>query len=375
MSSERLTVKDKTSLSGQPGSATLPPMENGGSFKIVVFTILALSFGQLTYLKLKYLLSNDLPVSFSNIYSFGDASYGLASTTIVALIHIALGQGLKRWLGEASVKLRYALQFILSALLGGLAAAGAMVIYVSVLNDYPTPDTGSLVDVAVSAFLTPLTLIATLETFHYRGAWLKEQVRKEQTKRDMISVQFEALKNQLSPHFVFNSFNSLGALIETQPERALVFLNHLSQVYRYILDNKDRETVSLEDELESVKAYLHIQEERHPDTMDITINLKKNDLTLRVIPLTLHTLVENVFKHNILSTKTPIRMTIEVRDGPVLVVVNDLKPKLDVESHQIGIANLSRRYELLVSRGLRILRDTSHFQVEVPTIPDRVHLA
>ncbi len=341
---------------------------NLAHIQISLFTIVVIGFGQSAYLKSKYLLREGLPLNFSDMFSLWDTSFSVVSTTIVVLMHQLVTYGIKHTFGERAIKLRYAIQFVLSATFGGIAAAGSLVFYVSILHDYPTPSPAALFDVAIVAIIIPLTLIASMETFHYRGAWLQEQYAKEQTQREIISAQFEALKNQLSPHFVFNSFNSLSGLIEENPTRAQLFLNQLSQVYRYILDNKDKETVSLGRELESVKALLHVQEARHPNTVHVNFDISENDKELRVIPLTLHTLVENVFKHNILSKKAPISLTVKALKGEILVVENDLKPKLDVESHHIGIANLSKRYELLVEQGLNILKSANSFRVEVPFI-------
>ncbi|MEX0298123.1 MAG: sensor histidine kinase [Kordiimonas sp.] len=342
--------------------------QNLAHIQISLFTIIVIGFGQSAYLKSKYLLREGLPLNFSDMFSLWDTGFSVVSTTIVVLMHQLVTYGIKRAFGERAVKLRYTIQFVLSATLGGLAAAGSLIFYVSILHDYPTPPPAALFDVAIVAIIIPLTLIASMETFHYRGAWLQEQYVKEQTQREIISAQFEALKNQLSPHFVFNSFNSLGGLIEEDPKRAQLFLNQLSQVYRYILDNKDKETVSLSRELESVEALLHVQEARHPNTVHVNFEITENDREQRVIPLTLHTLIENVFKHNILSKKAPIGLTVKVLNGEILIVENDLKPKLDVESHHIGIANLSKRYELLVKQGLNILKNANSFRVEVPLV-------
>lgn len=336
--------------------------------QISLFTIIAIGFGQSAYLKSKYLLREGLPLNFSDMFSLWDTGFSVVSTTIVVLVHQLVTFWLRKIFGERAVKARYALQFILSATLGGAAAAVSLVFYVSVLHDYPTPPPAALFDIGIVAIIIPLMLIASMETFHYRGAWLQEQYNREQTQREIISAQFEALKNQLSPHFVFNTFNSLGALIEEDPKRAQLFLNQLSQVYRYILDNKDKETVTLGRELDSVNALLHVQEARHPDTVKVEFIISEQDKHQRIIPLTLHTLVENVFKHNILSKKTPICLSVNAVDGEILVVENDLKPKLDVESHHIGIANLSKRYELLMKRGLHILKSANSFRVEVPFV-------
>jgi len=341
---------------------------NAGVIQVTILTVIILSMGKIVYFKAGNMIKNDQPVVWSSVFHPSDASFALLSTAVVAIAHLLIAAALRHIIPEHKVAVRYSLLFILSAFLGGLAAIANMAFYYTVLFDYNLPAPMYLFDSAILAFITPITLMATLETFHYRGAWLKEQFATEQSHREVVSAKFDALKNQLSPHFVFNSFNTLGALIGEQPERAQLFLNQLSQVYRYILDNKDKETVSLGRELDSVKALLHVQEARHPDAVKIDFIITEGDRNLRVIPLTLHTLVENVFKHNVLSKKSPIHLRVEAVGRNILVVENNLKPKLDVESHHIGIANLSRRYELLIARGLKILKSAEHFRVEVPFV-------
>ena len=343
----------------------------GGSrakFLIAAFTIVILSFGSAIYYKAGGQIKAGEPVNWGMVFHYGDLSFVFATNTLVALVYLAVASSLRRIMPEGQVAARYTLQFFLTAILGGMAAVANIYFYYRVLYDFPLPGAALLFDSALLAFITPVTLMATLETFHYRGAWLQEQFVKEQDKHEIIAAKLDALKNQLSPHFIFNGFNTLSALIGEQPDRAQQFLSQLAQVYRYVLDNKDRETVSLGRELDSVTALLHIQEARHPGAVIVDFIIAKDDRKLGVIPLTLHTLVENVFKHNVLSENAPISLKVEAVSGQLLVIENDLKPKLDVESHHIGIANLSKRYELLVQKGLKTLKTADRFRVEVPFV-------
>ncbi|NVJ97993.1 MAG: histidine kinase [Alphaproteobacteria bacterium] len=340
----------------------------GTEMWIIGLTALVLGVAKIVYFKAGSMWKDGKAIDWVQVFGWSDFSFSLVSTFLVAIVYFFLSVGLRKWMPEKQVALRYLVLFGLTAFLGGIVSAANMAFYYR-LYGFPLPEAVWMVDSAVQAFVTALMLIAVLEVFHYRGAWMKEQYEREQNMREMVSAKFEALKNQLSPHFVFNSFNTLGAMIGEDQERAQLFLNQLSQVYRYILDNKDRETVSLGREIDSVQALLHIQQARHPGAVDIHIDVAEADRDLRIIPLTLHTLVENVFKHNVLSEKAPISLRITVEGARLLVVENDLKPKLDVESHHIGIANLSKRYELLVARGLEVIKGAESFRVEVPFVP------
>lgn len=339
---------------------------HGAQLLIVLLTVLVLGVGKIVYFKAGGQIKAGEAVDWVRVFHPSDFSYSMITTALSAAVYMVLAAFLRRVMPEHRVALRYTLLFVLSGIAGGLATTAYMAFYYVIVFNLELPATVYIFDSALLAFITPITLMAALETFHYRGAWLKEQFAKEQGKREVVSAKFEALKNQLSPHFVFNSFNTLGALINEQPERAQQFLNQLSQVYRYILDNKDKETVSLGREIDSVKALLDVQQARHPDAVTVEFHVSEKDRSLRVIPLTLHTLVENVFKHNVLSSKEPVHIKVEVVAGQMLAVQNDLKPKLDVESHKIGINNLSKRYDLLLAKGLTILKEAGYFRVEVP---------
>jgi two-component system LytT family sensor kinase len=335
---------------------------------VVVSTIIILATSKMLYFKIGYFLETGTPIVWADVFASSDAIYGLISTTLVALVYLAIDATLKRAFAENNVALRYTLSFFLTAVIGGGVAASHMYFYLTVIYEMDAPANRYVFDSAVQAFITPLTLIAALETFHYRGAWLQEQFKREQQKKEMVSAKFEALSNQLSPHFVFNSFNTLGGLISENPSAAEGFLNELSNVYRYILDNKDKETVPLRQELASAQSFLAVQEARHPGTVKININIDRGEMELRIIPLTIHTLIENVFKHNKLTKKHPINISIHMEADNALIIANTVNQKLEVESHKIGIANLSKRYEFLARKGIDIIRGNDLFSVKIPAL-------
>jgi histidine kinase len=355
----------------QPSNGVLNPTQealNGPPPSMILLLIVVIGLFQILYFKISYVLREGGGFDFFGAVFGSDGLFNMAVTAIVVFLHLGVVRILRQVFGETQVKTRYILQFIISGIFAAIGAGLSNWFYSTVIYHFGMPTGAALFNIAVLAFIIPIILTGLLETFYYRGQWQREQYLQEQTKRQMVSAKFEALKNQLSPHFVFNSFNTLGAIIGEDPSRAQEFLAQLSTVYRYILDNKDKETVSLGREIDCLKALLHVQEDRHPDAVNIEINISEQQRSLRIIPLTLHTLVENVFKHNVLSKVTPINMKIEVRDNDSLIVENDLRPKLDVESHNIGIENLSRRYELLIHKGLSIMHSKSVFQVEIPFI-------
>lgn len=345
---------------------------SGPSFFAIITLIVAITLFQILFFKISFSLREGVGFNFIQAVLGADGIFSLTVTAVVVLMHLGVAWGLRNIFGERSVKTRYALQFILSGVFAAFGAAAMSWFYSAVIYNFGLPPISSLFNIAVLAFILPIVLTGLLETFHYRGQWQKEQYQLENINRQMVSAKFDSLKNQLSPHFVFNSFNTLGAMIDEDPLRAQDFLTQLSKVYRYILDNKDKDTVSMEREVESVRAFLSVQESRHPGAVKINIDIAKRYKSFRIIPLTLHTLVENVFKHNNLTPQTPILLTIKVVDGKVLCVENEVRPKLDVNSHNIGLDNLSKRYELLLDKGLNVVRVGGTFRVEIPFVSSRV---
>lgn len=344
----------------------------GSEYAMIAFLVIVIGVFQPFYFKTQFFLRDGGDFNVISAVFSSDGLFNLVVTTVVVVVHLMVVKGLRTAIPESRLKTRYSIQFVLSGILAATSASLCMWFYYTVVFDFDPPRTDVVFNIAVLAFIIPIILNGLLETFYYRNAWLKQQYEQEQLTRQMIAVKFEALKNQLSPHFVFNSFNTLSAIMDKDLNQAQQFLEQLSHVYRYILENKDEEIVTLGYELDSVNSLLAIQETRHPGAVIIETEFTEKDRDFKIIPLTLHTLVENVFKHNSLSPVTPINLSLKIQNGDLLVVENDLRPKLDVQSFNIGLQNLSRRYELLIHKPLNIITEKSLFRVEVQLIPHRV---
>lgn len=208
----------------------------------------------------------------------------------------------------------------------------------------------------------------TIFTKSYFRAW-RESVRgEEELKRETLALQFEALKNQVNPHFLFNSLNALSSLVTVDHDKAVKFIKQLSEVYRYVLEQKDKETVGLLTELKFVDSYIFLQKMRFQDNLIFNKNISEKSSKLSVIPLSIQILVENAIKHNIISGENPLTIDIFTENG-CLVVRNNLQKKRVVEkSSQIGLTNLKARYEYLTSKQFYIVDDGSYFLVRIPLI-------
>lgn len=217
-----------------------------------------------------------------------------------------------------------------------------------------------LVTVIITLFLTGRQFLIN---------WRQVAIDAERFKRESVVSKYENLKNQLDPHFLFNSLNTLTNLVYENPDKAAKFIKQLSEVYRYVLDTKEREVVPLEEETNFLKSYLFLQQIRFGSKLQVDINL--NGTTLMVAPLALQMLVENAIKHNIISEDDPLTIKIYLMED-FIVVENTLQPRQETSyqhSSGVGLENIKRRYEFL-SSGLEvhISRDLKSFKVKLPVI-------
>lgn len=198
--------------------------------------------------------------------------------------------------------------------------------------------------------------------------WKEAAVQQEKLKREQLALQYETLKSQVNPHFLFNNLNSLTSLISTNPEKAIDFVKKLSEVYRYVLDQKDHELVALETELKFLESYIFLQKIRFETNLNVQINV--NSGKFKVIPLSVQMLVENAIKHNEISDKNPLVIRIFSTDNDYLNVENQLQKKVGSEGSGSGIQNIKDRYEFFTSKKVIISENTENFIVSIPLLTD-----
>ena len=183
---------------------------------------------------------------------------------------------------------------------------------------------------------------------------------------DNIRIRYEVLKNQVNPHFLFNSLNTLDGLIGNDDEKAHEYVQNLSQVFRYAIGNK--EITHLSDELDFTKSYALLMKIRYGDNLQIQYNIDEKYRNYFIVPVSLQLLVENAIKHNVISSRHPLQITIETTLHDTIRVLNAIQPKSGVEHGEgIGLANLTERYEILFQKEV-IITKTDVFCVEIPLI-------
>ena len=189
-----------------------------------------------------------------------------------------------------------------------------------------------------------------------------------QLREENVKTQLAVLKAQINPHFLFNSLNSLAAVIRTDREESLRFVQKLSEVFRYSLQSKQQDLTSVREELQFLKAYLFMLSKRFGDKLVVNLRVDEAVYERKIPLLALQTLVENAVKHNVITTARPLTVTISSTDTS-LVVSNNLQEKRRTEeSHGIGLANLNKRYQLIANHSVTITKTDTKFEVVLPLI-------
>jgi sensor histidine kinase YesM len=210
------------------------------------------------------------------------------------------------------------------------------------------------------------------EALYYLEHWKKSVRERETLEKKNLQSQLESLKNQVSPHFLFNSLNSLSGLVEEDPKRAIRFIEELSTIYRYLLQSNEKQLISLARELEFIEAYFYLLQTRFEEGLSLITDTAPVLNEYLLPPLTLQILIENAVKHNMISASMPLQITIYTDEMGNLIVSNNLqKRKNSVPSNKMGLVNVSAKYQLLNQPDIIIHETATHFQVMVPLISNK----
>lgn len=193
------------------------------------------------------------------------------------------------------------------------------------------------------------------------------ELENEHLRAENLLIQYQSLENQVDPHFLFNSLNTLDGLIGMDDQAAHKYLHQLSDSYRYIM--RQSKDVTLREELDFAQAYFSMMEIRYGANLRIEQHINEKCLSLKVVPISLQLLIENAIKHNVISDRHPLLITIQTDDSNNLSVCNHLQPKnSESQGEGIGLDNLNQRYTLLFGQGITISRTDTEFKVTIPLV-------
>jgi two-component system, LytTR family, sensor kinase len=219
----------------------------------------------------------------------------------------------------------------------------------------------------VSAMLN-IVVMGVSDIFLYYRKSHKKELDAEIHKKNKARFQYEQLKNQLNPHFLFNSLNVLDYLVHTDPDKASSFIKKLAGVYRYLLSKESEMMVKLEEEIEFTTMYAELMKERFDTGMEIQIDIDEQFMKSYVIPCSIQLLVENALKHNIVSSESPLVIKIYTKDF-FIIVENNCQPKIsDEKSNKLGLKNIEGQYKSLFNKSIEVKKSNDKFIVRLPLV-------
>jgi sensor histidine kinase YesM len=221
-----------------------------------------------------------------------------------------------------------------------------------------------------STYYLFLTGFQALKDYHYAS------INAEKLNREIAIAQFEGLKNQVNPHFLFNSLNVLSSLVHIDANLSEKFIDQLAKAYRYVLEQREHELVKLSTELDFIQSFVFLLKIRFEEKLKVNINIPAEKLNLFISPLSLQLLIENAVKHNILSADTPLVVDIHVDEENYLIVKNNVQlRKQAFSSTGVGLKNIFNRYKFLTSKKLSFSISGNEYIARIPLLEEQYEQA
>ncbi|PLX18711.1 MAG: hypothetical protein C0599_11770 [Salinivirgaceae bacterium] len=310
-----------------------------------IYESLIIAFVLTSFFGIRMFLSDD--PNFS--WQIGVTSF--IFTFLVAFSITAVDHALVNWFQvkfpwqKDNVK-RITIEFVITSITAAIIISIIYFIFLAFNNGVCIggPLEVELMDHMAIAVMINLIMLGIAETTFMVKQWKESIVQQEKLKRENAESKYQALNNQVNPHFLFNSLNTLTSLIVQSQEQSLEFVHRFSAVYRYVLDTSDKTVVEVNEELQFIHSYLHLQEARHGNTLKTNIDIKSEDLTKLIPPLSMQLLIENALKHNEISNSHPIHLNIYTKDN-YLIIENNFQPRKEkLNDTGKGLNNLKERY-------------------------------
>ncbi|MEM6540203.1 MAG: histidine kinase, partial [Bacteroidota bacterium] len=223
-------------------------------------------------------------------------------------------------------------------------------------------------DTFVMALLIGVFTLTILEIHFQVRASNEKEIENEQLNRENLSLKYIQLKNQINPHFLFNSLSILSALVKSNQDNAQLFIQNLSEIYRYVLFQDQKDLVPLKQELEFITSFIEILRFRYDEGLQVTIDIKEAALSKGIIPMTLQLLIENAVKHNIVDENSPLVIDIK-SEGNNLIICNNLNKKIVIsKGSKIGLNMIRKRYKIVNSSEIMVTNESDRFVVKIPLI-------
>jgi sensor histidine kinase YesM len=279
--------------------------------------------------------------------------------------------GLKKYFLTPANKIRFLVFFFMAGNIVALVAAFCTVFLVgNIIYGYSWEENSNpyKLNIIYASLINLFFHLINAILFFFRE-YKQQSEEAEELRRSSAQAQIQLVKSQINPHFLFNNLNVLsGMVIKDNPE-ANHFIEEFSKVYRYILNNQEKELVELRSELEFIQPYIFLLKKRFNEGLVVDISVSDQNRQLYVVPAALQMLIENAIKHNVVSQHKPLHITIHSNGDHSLFIKNNLQPRTAmVPSGHIGLQNIRRRYEIISGRAIRVLQTEKEFEVVLPLL-------
>ncbi|MEN8798882.1 MAG: 2TM domain-containing protein [Flavobacteriaceae bacterium] len=313
-------------------------------------------------------------ISFNSAF-FNEIGYYFLFSIVLTLVNASYFQ----YINQKVVWKKYRKYRILIAALGGVVLTMLTILWLRILirMGFEGADWRGFIEGERAAYYIIALLITIVVSVFFHAAYFYRSIQDRKVKEQKIiagtaSAKFDALKNQLDPHFLFNSLNVLTSLIEEDAQQAQKFTTSLSKVYRYVLEQKNKELVSVDEELQFAKTYVRLLKMRFEDSIVLDLPDTISNPDAKIVPLSLQLLLENAVKHNVVTSSKPLKIRVYEEDG-FLVVTNNLQEKQVVKkSSGVGLRNIQQRYNLLTDKTVRIDKKSQNFSVFLPILTKQI---
>lgn len=306
--------------------------------------------------------------------------FSIVLCTMLIIVSLGSAKILDKWYSwEFYPRTRFILQFCLQV----FAATAIFFVFLFVISYFKgfKVNSTTLHNVKMRQGFGVYVILSVFVSFIYTGTYFFQQWRKStneaseltlksvKLKQIALEAELQSLKLQLDPHFMFNNFSTLSALIAEDPATAQLFLDSLSKVYRYMIGNIPRNIVTLAEEMELANTYFYLMKIRLANNVRMEVNIGPDLLKKGIPPITIQLLIENALKHNMASKKRPLVITIEEDGAGDLLVSNSLQRiNYIIPSTKMGLKNIESRYKILTDRTPVITETATQFTIKLPLI-------
>ncbi len=264
---------------------------------------------------------------------------------------------------------RLSVQFVIALVFSALGVYIPMKLFNSLVCIIPPEREMILNFMSLGVGLVVSVIILTFEIgSQFFRNWKESLVQIEHYKTENIRAQLQNLKNQLNPHFLFNNMSVLSSLVYSDQDKAVNFIDQLSKVYRYLLDNRNNELVDLETELNFIHSYIYLLQIRFDKNLQFEMDIPKENMSLLLPPMSLQMLIENAIKHNEVSREQPLLIKIVVEEQKLVVSNNLQKRSVNETSSKTGIQNIKDRYRFFTEKLVEVIESVGLFTVKLPLL-------